>query len=74
MREEIQAENKGVAIPAQVRWLSNPRIIMERERRGEIKASLVVFIVRGMKVAQRLANKGVNAQRNKSLGETKTAR
>jgi len=24
MREEIQAENEGVAIPAQLRWLSNP--------------------------------------------------
>jgi len=39
MREEIQAENEGVAIPAQVRWLSNPRIIKEREQRGEIKVS-----------------------------------
>jgi len=61
MREEIQAENEGVAIPAQVRWLSNPRIIMEREQRGEIKASLVVFIVRGKKMSQRLVSKGVIA-------------
>jgi len=61
MREEIQAENEGVAIPAQVRWISNPRIIREREQRGEIKASSVVFIVRGKKVAQRLVNKGVIA-------------
>jgi len=61
MREEIQAENEGVAIPAQVRWLLNPRIIREREQRGEIKASSVVFIVRGKKVAQRLVNKGVIA-------------
>jgi len=61
MRQEIQAENEGVAIPAQVRWLSNPRIIREREQRGEIKASSVVFIVMGKKVAQRLVSKGVNA-------------
>jgi len=61
MREEIQAENEGVAIAAQVRWLMNPRIIREREQRGEIKASSVVFIVRGKKVAQRLVNKGVIA-------------
>jgi hypothetical protein len=27
MSEEIQAENEGVAIPAKVKWLSNPRII-----------------------------------------------
>jgi hypothetical protein len=61
MREEIQAENLGVAIPAHVRWLSNPRIIREREQRGEIKASSMVFVVRGKKVAQRLVNKGVIA-------------
>jgi len=60
-REEIQAENEGVAIPAQVRWLSNPRIIRESEQRGEIKASSVVIIVMGKKVAQKLVNKGVIA-------------
>jgi len=32
MRDEIQAENEAVAIPAQVRWLSNPRIIRERSQ------------------------------------------
>jgi hypothetical protein len=61
MREEIQADNEGVAIPAQERWLSNPRMMREREQRGEIKASSVVFIVRGKKLAQRLVNKGVGA-------------
>jgi hypothetical protein len=61
MREEIQAENEGVTIPAQVRWLSNPRTIKEREQRAEIKASSVVFMVKGKKVAQRLVSKGVNA-------------
>jgi hypothetical protein len=30
MREEIHAENEVVMIPAQVRWLSNPRTIKER--------------------------------------------
>jgi hypothetical protein len=61
MTEEIQAENEGVTIPAQVRWLLNPRTIKEREQRGEIKASSVVFMVKGKKVAQRLVNKGVTA-------------
>ena len=42
-----------------MRWLSNPRIITEREQRGESKASSVAFIVRGKKVAKRLVNKGV---------------
>jgi hypothetical protein len=57
MREEIQGENEGVAIAAQVRWLSNPRIISETEQIGEFKASTVVFIVSGKKVAQSLVNK-----------------
>jgi len=61
MKEEIQAENKGVTIPAQVRWLSNPRTIEERGQRGDIKASSVVFMVKGKKVAQRLVSKGVTA-------------
>jgi len=61
MKEEIQAQNEGVAIPAEVRWLSNPRIIRVREQRGEIKASLVVFIVSGKKVAQGQVNIGVIA-------------
>ena len=61
MREEIQPENEGVAIPAQVRWLLNPQIIREREQRGEIKASSVVFIVRGKMVTQGVVNKGVIA-------------
>ena len=47
MREEIQAENEGVAIPAQVRWLANPRTIKERRQNGEITASSVVFVVKG---------------------------
>jgi hypothetical protein len=61
MREEIQAENEGVEIPAQVRSLSNPQIVRDREQRGEIKASSVVFIVMGKMVAQRLLNKGIIA-------------
>jgi hypothetical protein len=61
VRIAIQAENEGVAIPAQLRWLSNAGIIRQRELRGENRASTVVFIVRRKKVAQRLVNKGVFA-------------
>jgi hypothetical protein len=61
MMEEIQAETKGVTIPAQVRWLSNPRTIKEREQRGENTALSVVFMVKGKKVAQGLVSKGVTA-------------
>jgi hypothetical protein len=38
MREEFEAENEGVPIPAQGRWLWNPRTIRERRRNGEIAA------------------------------------
>ena len=61
MREEIQAENQGVTIPAQVRWLSNSCTIKVREQRGEIRASWMVFVVKGKKLAQRLVTKGVTA-------------
>jgi len=33
MREEIEAENEGIAIPTQARWLANPRIIRERRQK-----------------------------------------
>jgi len=33
MREETRAENEGVTIPAEVRWLLNPLTIKEREER-----------------------------------------
>jgi hypothetical protein len=72
MREEIQAENEGVRIPPQVSWLSNPRTIKEREQRGEIKASSVVFMVKGKKVAQRLVNKGVTAAGVRNMVEPYT--
>jgi hypothetical protein len=61
MREEIQVENEGVAIPAQVRWLTNPRTIKERRRNGEITASSVVFVVKGSKVAQGLIKRDIKA-------------
>jgi len=61
MRDEIKAQNEGVTIPAQVRWQLNTRTIKERERRGEIQASSVVFIVKGKKLAERLVSKGVTA-------------
>jgi len=61
MREEMKAENEGITIPEQVKCLSNPLTIREREQRGEIRASSVVFIVKGKKIAQRLVERGVIA-------------
>lgn len=61
IRDEIHAENDRVVIPCQVRWLSNPHGIGGMRQRGEISASFVVFVVKGVKVACRLANKGITA-------------
>ena len=59
--EEFEAENKGIAIPTQVRWLANSLTIRERRQNGEITASLVVFVVMGNTVAQNLITKGIKA-------------
>jgi hypothetical protein len=59
MREEFEAENKGIAIPTQVRWLVNPCTIRERRQNGEIVTSSVVFVVKGTKLAQKLIKKGI---------------
>jgi len=59
--EEIHPEHKGVTIPVQVRWLSNPQTIRNRVQRGDIKVLSVFLIVTGKKVAQRLVINGVTA-------------
>jgi hypothetical protein len=61
MRDEIHAENEGVVIPVQVRWLANPHSIRDRRQRGEISASSVVFVVKGDKVARRLIKDDIKA-------------
>jgi len=35
MREEFEAENDGIVIHTQVRWMAKPRTIRERTRNGE---------------------------------------
>jgi hypothetical protein len=59
MREEFEAENEGMVIPTQVRWLANPRTIRERRQNGEITASSVVFVVKRSKVVQSLVKKAI---------------
>jgi len=61
MREELEAENKGIGIPTQVRWLANPRTSRERRQNGQIPASSVVFVVKGSRLAQSLIKKGIKA-------------
>jgi len=61
MREEFEAENEGVAILTQVLWLANPCTSREWRQNGEIDASLVVFVIKGNKIAQRFVKKGIKA-------------
>jgi len=61
MRQEFEAENEGIAIPTQVRWLANPRTIRESKQNREIAASSVVFVVKGSRMAQRMIKKGIKA-------------
>jgi hypothetical protein len=50
----IHAENEEVVIPIQVQWLANPVSIRERRYSGENSALLVVFAVKGKKVAHKM--------------------
>jgi hypothetical protein len=61
MREEFEAENEGIKVPTQVRWLANTRTIRERRQNGEIAASSVVFVVKGSKAARGLVKNGIKA-------------
>jgi len=61
MREEFEAENEGIPIPTQVRWLANPRTIRERKQNGEIATSSVVFVIKGSRMAQSIIKKGIKA-------------
>jgi hypothetical protein len=47
MQGEIHAENEGVVIPVQVRWLAPLHSIRDRRQTGEISASSVVCVVKG---------------------------
>ena len=59
MREEFEADNKGILIPTQVWRLANPCTIRERRQIGEITASSGVFVVKGRKVIQPLVKNSI---------------
>ena len=61
MREEFEAENEGVKIPTQGRWLANLRIIREKRLKGENAASSVVFVVKGSNLARGFVKRGIKA-------------
>jgi hypothetical protein len=59
MQNEFEAENEGIVIPSQLRWLANPRTMRERRQNGVIATSTVVFVIKWSKVAQSLIEKGI---------------
>jgi len=60
MREEFEAENAGIAIPTQVRWLAIPYTIRQRRQNGEVAPPSIVFVVKGNRLAQSMIKKGIN--------------
>jgi len=61
MRNEIHAENEGVVIPVQVRWLPNRHSNTDRRQCREISALSVVFVVKGGMVAWILIKGAIEA-------------
>jgi len=61
MREEFEAENEGIKVSTQVRWLANSRTIRERRQNGDIAAQSVVIFGKGSKAAQDFVKKCIKA-------------
>ena len=58
LREELEAENVGVRIPAEIRWLSGAKARARFHRDGEGSSSVVAAIL-GEEVFSLLCRKGV---------------
>jgi len=59
--EATEEENEGIAIPAEVPFLTNRRTIRERRLTREIAASSIVFVAKGSKAVQFLMKNGIKA-------------
>ena len=59
LREEIEAENEGVEIPMQIRWLGRVPDIKQRSAEGAIRGSSVTFVVRGQPMADKIIKSGL---------------
>jgi len=60
MRQELQAENKGVVLPLAINWIGGPKDVQKKKGEGK-KASTVVFDVKGSKMAEKVLKKGLRA-------------
>jgi hypothetical protein len=59
LRQEIRAENKGVATLMAIKWLVRPADIQEKRKSGEKQASSVGFLIEGQKIAPKCLEKGL---------------
>jgi len=60
LRQELQAENEGVALPLAISWIEGPKDVQKKKAEGK-KASLVVFAVKGSKMAEQVLKGGLRA-------------
>jgi len=60
LREELQAENEGVVLPLAINWIGGLKDVQKKKAEGQ-KASLVVFAVKGSKMAEKVLKGGLRA-------------
>ena len=60
MRQKLQAENEGVVLPLAINWIGGPKDVQKKKSEGK-KASSVVFVVKGSKMAKKVLKGGLRA-------------
>jgi len=60
LRQELQAENEGVVLPLAISWIGGPKDVYKKKVEGK-KASSVVFVVKGSKMAEKVLKGGLRA-------------
>jgi len=58
LRQELQAENKGVVLPLAINWIGGLKDVQKKKSEGK-KASMVVFAVKGSKMAKKVFKRGL---------------
>jgi len=58
LRQELQAENEGVVLPLAINCIGRPKDVQKKKAEGK-KASLVVFAVKGRKMAKKVLKGGL---------------
>jgi len=58
LRQELQAENEGVVLPLAINWIGGLKDVQKKKAEG-MKASSVVFAVKGSKMAEKVLKGGL---------------